>query len=54
MCMGVSGGLVFGMCIGMAIGAAKDKRLSDKMMIIARIENMTDSSDDIIKNQVTG
>ena len=66
-CMGVSGGLVFGMliypdnmlmgmlygmpvgmCIGMAIGAAKDKRLSDKMMIIARIENLTGSSDVMI------
>lgn len=67
MCMGVSGGLVFGMfiypdnmfvgmlygipvgmCFGMAIGAAKDKRLSDKMMIIARIENLTGSSDVMI------
>ena len=41
-------GIPVGMCIGMAIGAAKDKRLSDKMMIIARIENLTGSSDVMI------
>ena len=31
-------GIPIGKCIGLAIGAAKDKRLSEKMMEVVRIE----------------
>ncbi len=37
-----------GMCFGSAIGSAKDKRLSEKMMKIVRIETIPDASDVII------
>jgi uncharacterized membrane protein YbjE (DUF340 family) len=48
MCMGVCIGCAVGMCLGMAVGAEKDKRLSEKMMIIRKIEAVTDSSDSVI------
>lgn len=48
MSLGMCFGMCFGMCGGMAIGAAKDKRLSEKMMTITRIESLPDSSDIII------
>ena len=44
MCMGIS----IGMCIGLGIGAAKDKRLSEHMMKITRIEDVPESTDKII------
>ena len=48
MTLGICFGIPVGMCIGMAIGAAKDKRLSEKMMKISRIEDIEESSDKII------
>jgi hypothetical protein len=46
--LGTCFGLPIGMCLGMAIGAAKDKRLSEKMMIVKSIEDVSDSSNVII------
>jgi len=37
-----------GMCLGLAIGSAKDKRLSENMMHITRIEDDETSADKII------
>ena len=52
MCLGMS----IGMCIGMVIGQAKDKRLSENIMIIRKIETIKDSSDIVIyvsdKNEI--
>ena len=48
--------LVIGMGIGMAIGQAKDKRLSENIMIIRKVETANDLSDIIIhvicKNEI--
>lgn len=38
MSMGMVMGIPVGMCIGLVIGAAKDKRLAEKMMEIIKIE----------------
>lgn len=52
MCLGMS----IGMCIGIVIGQAKDKRLSENIMIIRKIETANDLSDIIIhvicKNEI--
>ncbi|MEG1310800.1 MAG: hypothetical protein RSD47_02220 [Romboutsia sp.] len=37
-----------GMCIGIAIGQAKDKRLSENIMIIRKIEPVKDLKDAVI------
>ncbi|WP_319637314.1 hypothetical protein, partial [[Clostridium] scindens] len=41
-------GIPIGMCIGMAIGSAKDKRLSENMMKISRVEMIQESSDMLV------
>ena len=48
MSLGICFGLLIGMCIGMVIGQSKDKRLSENIMIISRIETLKDSSDIVI------
>jgi len=48
MSLGMGFGIPIGMCLGMAIGAAKDKRLSEKMMKIVRIEAQASTSDIMI------
>ena len=45
MSMGICFGLPIGMYIGMTIGTAKDKRLSENIMKICRIEAISGSSD---------
>ena len=56
MTLGMSFGLSIGICIGMVIGQAKDKRLSENIMIIRKIETIKDSSDIVIyvsdKNEI--
>ncbi|EIO9656157.1 hypothetical protein LRJ82_001665 [Enterococcus faecalis] len=48
MSLGICFGPLIGMCIGMVIGQSKDKRLSENIMIISRIETLKDSSDIVI------
>ena len=52
MCLGTS----IGMCIGIVIGQAKDKRLSENIMIIRKVETANNLSDIIIyvicKNEI--
>lgn len=48
MSLGMCMGIPVGMCIGLALGAAKDKRLAEKMMEIVKIEVVQTSSDVII------
>lgn len=43
--IGMSCGLTIGMSIGMILGAQKDKRLSEQMMKVSRVEESMDSSD---------
>ena len=56
MSLGICFGPIIGMCIGMAIGQEKDKRLSENIMIIRKIETVKDSSDIVIyvsdKNEI--
>ncbi|WP_426350548.1 hypothetical protein ACPWSR_04690 [Alloiococcus sp. CFN-8] len=56
MSLGICFGLPLGMCIGLLIGQAKDKRLSENIMIIRKIEAAKDSSDLVIyvsdKNEI--
>ena len=44
MTIGMGFGIPIGMCIGMVIGQAKDKQLSENIMIIIKIETVNDSS----------
>lgn len=46
--LGLSIGISAGMGIGAALGAAKDKRLSERMMEILRIEDVPDSTDNLV------
>ncbi len=46
--MGMCLGLPVGMCFGIAAGAAKDKKLSENMMEVGRIEAVQESSDLLI------
>lgn len=48
MTLGICFGIPVGMCIGMAIGAAKDKKLSERIMKISRIEDIVESPDKLI------
>ena len=48
MSMGICFGLPIGMYIGMTIGTAKDKRLTENIMKICRIEAISGSSDTMI------
>ncbi|MGN0365949.1 MAG: hypothetical protein ACI4E5_08450 [Suilimivivens sp.] len=48
MLLGMSFGIPIGTCIGMAIGAAKDKRLAENMMEISRMEEVKGSPDMLI------
>ena len=56
MTIGTCFGFPIGMCIGMVIGQAKDKRLSENMMIIKKIKTVNDSTDLVIyvidKNEI--
>jgi predicted 3-demethylubiquinone-9 3-methyltransferase (glyoxalase superfamily) len=45
---GVSFGISIGILLGMAIGATKDKRISEKMMMIKKIEEVGDSLNAVI------
>lgn len=46
--LGMSLGIPIGMCIGMLTGAAKDKKLSENMMKVSKIEVVPDSSNVLI------
>jgi len=46
--LGMCFGLPIGMSIGMCIGAAKDKRLAEKMMEVIRIEDAGETRDKLI------
>ena len=48
MAMGLSVGMLFGIAVGSALGSAKDKEMTEKMMIISRIEDVPDSTDKMI------
>ena len=48
MTLGMCFGLPIGMGIGMVIGQAKDKRLSENIMIIKKIKTVNDSTDLVI------
>jgi len=48
MSMGMIWGMCIGMCIGISFGAAKDKRLSEHMMKISRIEDVPESTDKFV------
>ena len=54
--LGMCYGILIGMCIGMVVGQVKDKRLSENIMVIRRIETDKDSTDVVIyvsdKNQI--
>lgn len=56
MSLGMCFGIPIGMCIGMVIGQAKDKRLSENIMIIRKIETVKGSTDVVIyvsdKNEI--
>ena len=56
MALGMCLGMSIGMCIGIVIGQAKDKRLSENIMIIRKVETANDLSDIIIyvicKNEI--
>ena len=56
MSLGMCYGLPMGMCVGMFIGKAKDKRLSENIMIIRKMETVKDSPDIVIyvsdKNEI--
>lgn len=46
--LGLSMGISLGVGIGAVLGAAKDKRLSEHMMKIVRIEDVPDSTDKLV------
>lgn len=56
MALGMCLGMSIGMCIGIVIGQAKDKRLSENIMIIRKVETSNNLSDIIIyvicKNEI--
>ena len=48
MALGISYGMMMGMFIGMVIGSEKDKKLSENMMEISKMENVAETSEVLI------